>query len=378
MNKLVYKEIAIFHPGYYVKELIDDLSMTQDELAKRLSTSAKTISKLVNGEINLTDEMALRLSIVFNTSIDMWLNLNKKFIEKKLDIEKSKNDSAQIEIIKNIDYKFWENLGLVDSARQSIDKVRELQRYLQVSDLNVLKRNDFLVQYRTAIQEVSEKNIINANAWVQTAINIGREIDVAKFDVKKFNSIIPQIRELTVQKPAIFSENLRTLLSSCGVALVILPSLKNAGVNGAVKWLTADKVILAINNRRQYADIFWFSLFHEIGHVLQRRITQLIISSEKDMLDRDDAMQILEDEADSFAQNILIHEDEYIKFINNGVFTEYSIIEFAGRINIQPGIVLGRLQKERYVPYNTTLNSIKEKYIFLNCIKSILPPFIRL
>ena len=77
MNKIVYDDIITFHPGYYLKELIDAKSMTQEELAKRLQISTKYMSELINGKCNLTDEMVLKLSNVFGTSTTMWLNLKQ-------------------------------------------------------------------------------------------------------------------------------------------------------------------------------------------------------------------------------------------------------------------------------------------------------------
>ena len=82
MSKIEYKELLAFHPGYYVKDYIDDQQISQDELAKRLQVSSKYVSDLVNGRISLTDDMVLKLSIVFGTSTKLWLNLNQKYIEK--------------------------------------------------------------------------------------------------------------------------------------------------------------------------------------------------------------------------------------------------------------------------------------------------------
>ena len=81
-REIEYQELIAFHPGYYVKDYIDEQGITQEELAKRLQTTPKYISDLVNGRINLTDEMVLKLSIVFGTSTKLWLNLNQKYIEK--------------------------------------------------------------------------------------------------------------------------------------------------------------------------------------------------------------------------------------------------------------------------------------------------------
>ena len=366
MNKIEYEELIAFHPGYYVKDYIDDQGITQEELAKRLQTSPKYVSDLVNGRINLTDEMVLKLSIVFGTSTTMWLNLNQKYIEKKLEIEKRIQLDEECQLVRQLDYKFWVDLGLVKATRVASEKVMELQRYFKVSSLRVLSQRDFLVQYRTSVSEVTDINVINANAWVQTAINIGSSIDVEPYDKKKLSASIPDIRSMTVQNPKQFYPRLKELLASCGVALVLLPNLKNCGVNGAVKWLGKDKVILAMNDRRKYADTFWFALFHELGHVLQQRIKVLLVSEKnKAGLETDDLIRKLETEADTFSKNTLIPQDKYSEFVadNTSGFTVESIKTFAERIGILPGIVVGRLQQDQHLAYQTNLNSLKVKYV---------------
>lgn len=365
-NKIEYKELLAFHPGYYVKELIDDLGINQEELAKRLQTTPKTVSDLVNGRINLTDEMALKLATVFGTSTTMWLNLNQKYIEKKLEIEKQKRLDNECELVHLLDYKFWVNLGLVKDVRSAADKVQELQRYFRVSSLSVLRERDFLVQYRTSISDVTDVNVINANAWVQTAINIGASIDTPPFNKKQLQKHLPELRGMTVQNPSDFIPRLNEILTSCGVAFVILPNLKNCGVNGAVKWLGKDKVILALNDRGKYADKFWFAFFHELGHVLQQRLTMLIVSEANAAnLKMDDRLQKLEQQADEFSQNTLIPKNEYEQFLadSNGQFSADSITEFAASIKISPGIVVGRLQHDQYISHRTSLNSLKAQYI---------------
>lgn len=362
MNKQIYEELIAFHPGYYVKQFIEELGMSQEELAKRIETSGKNVSDLINGKANLADDMALKLSIVFGTSVKMWLNLNQIYIEKKLEIERRKQEDRQCELVKKIDYKFWVDLGLVEQKRKSADKVKELQKYFKISSLDVLNRRDFLVQCRTAVNEVQDINVINANAWVQTAINIGNEIDVEVFDINKLREMLPDLRKMTLESPDVFYPELKKKLNSCGVALVLLPNLKNCGVNGAVKWMNKEKVILAINDRKKYADIFWFSFFHELGHVFQQRLKMLIVSEKNEMIESNELTERLEKEADQFSRNLLIPEKDYHDFIDQHRFEEKDILEFSKKIEIHPGIVLGRLQKEGFVDYNTTLNSLKTKY----------------
>ena len=68
------------HPGRIIKNHhLEPLSMTITDLANVLGVSRKTLSKIVNERGSITPDMALRLSRAFDTSPDLWLNLQKNF-----------------------------------------------------------------------------------------------------------------------------------------------------------------------------------------------------------------------------------------------------------------------------------------------------------
>lgn len=72
---------------------------------------------------------------------------------------------------------------------------------------------------------------------------------------------MPTLRSMTIEETEKFLPKIKEILAECGVAFVLLPHLKNSGINGAVKWINEDRVVLAMNNRKLNADIFWFSFF---------------------------------------------------------------------------------------------------------------------
>ena len=88
MVKLEYKNQIAFHTGYYIKEILEYEGTSQAELASRLQISEKDMSELLHGKTDLSDEMAMNLSIVFGTSVSLWLNLNQKYLEKKQEFER--------------------------------------------------------------------------------------------------------------------------------------------------------------------------------------------------------------------------------------------------------------------------------------------------
>ncbi len=353
MNNKEYKDIVAFHPGFYIEEIIDELEMTQEEFAIRLNVSAKTISKLVNALIPLSDDIASRISIMLGINVETLINLQKTYDLKILEIEKATKLDSQKEIVKEIDYGYFVRNGILSATKNIEEKIENLCSFLKVSDLTLLKKPDLLASFRTSVQNVTEKNIINANVWLQTAINFGLKKTVKPFDEKNLKLSIPEIRKMTLMNPKDFLPKLERIFCDCGVAFVLLPSLKNCGVNGVVKWCD-DKVILAINDRNSYADTFWFSLFHEIGHVLQKKKNKMIIND----TNLSQTSEELENDANQYARDILLSQEEYEKLLECGPYgiTYEKICFFANKMGIHPGIIIGRLQHDKIIPYSRFTN----------------------
>jgi addiction module HigA family antidote len=362
-NTTTFNNTLAFHPGYYVKQMMEDMEINQNELAKRLDTTPKTVSELINGNISMSGDIAIKLAAMFGTSLELWLNLNKSYYEKKLEIERKQKEKAECEIIKHIDYGYWVKMNMVPVSDKCADKVRNMHKYFNIASLSLLEKPDFLVQYRSCNKAWDSKKLINANAWVQTVINAGKDKHSLKYNDTKLKNSISDIRVMAKRAPNLAVRELEFLLGSCGVAFVVTPNLKNANVTGAVKWLKDEKAIMGINDRMKYADVFWFSVFHELRHVMQRRLKSVIINFEDNEYEKDPSFIKMEREADEFAKEKLIPSKRYNEFINENKFDEYSIKSFASDIQSHPGIVVGRLQKEGYVPYDK-FNYLKIKYEF--------------
>lgn len=146
---------------------------------------------------------------------------------------------------------------------------------------------------------------------------------------------------------------IRKAFEDAGVIFVILPNLPGSGINGATKKI-GQNVMLMVNDRRFYSDTFWFTLFHEIGHIINGDYG---ITFENEHAGQEDA-------ADKYAEDKLIPPGEYEAFVRMNEFSENAIRRFAERIDRDPGIVLGRLQNDQIVPFtNVALSkALKHKY----------------
>ena len=101
-------------------------------------------------------------------------------------------------------------------------------------------------------------------------------------------------------------------------------------------------------------------MFHELGHVLQQRLKVLIVSEKPELMESDDLLTKLEEDADSFANNLLVPDEKYDVFLSNKVFSEDSIRKFAIEIDTTPEIVMRRMQRERLSNYALLLKKIKK------------------
>ena len=354
MNKIIYKNLSAFHPGYYIKELIEEMEITQNEFALRLDTTGKTLSKLVNGEIPLSKNLAENLSLMTGTSVSVWLNLQTKYDEQYCLVECERKLDAEQNRLKMLHYDYFTGLGFVENCSDKKQQIKELCRALNVASLGVLEKTDLLTACKTSVSAVEIKNVVNANAWIQLGKIIARDINCKPFSQDNLLKSIPIFRDLTRENLSDAFIKIQQIFFECGVALVALPYMKDSGLNGAVQWLNNNKAMLLINDRGQDAAKFWFTLFHEINHILHKKTTFTYLTSNKHpqilSLGRDNEEE--ENLADEFAKNQLIPPLAYKKFIANKNFSFSAIQKFADDIGIAAYIVIGRLKHDKFLDWS--------------------------
>ena len=215
-----YKDIVAFHPGYYIADIIEDMEISQAEFATRMGTTAKTLSLLINGQANISNDLAKKLSVMLGTSVDVWQNLQNAYDKKVIEIQQAKDVDEQAELAKEIDYKYFVDVVGLPMARCINDKVTNLCKFFKVADLRIMLQPDFLVNFRSSASCNSEKNIINSRAWIQTAMNISKNIDTKPYNAEKLKGYLPELRGMTVKKPEDFLPRMREIFAECGIAFI--------------------------------------------------------------------------------------------------------------------------------------------------------------
>ena len=351
-NYIEYDDKIAFHPGYYIKEIVEESGLTQEDFAKRLDTTPKNLSLLIRGEQNLSIDIAMKLSRMTGTSVSYWLNLQNAYDALIAEFKSKEELARERKIFSYLDYKYFrEYFNLPDLPRKKDEQIVQVRNFLNVSTLTVFKKPDMAVSFRSATGEMSEANIIKANIMVQIATNIALETEAPKFDKSLFEEAVRYALTLT-KDHSTFYPLIKEAFCKVGVIFVILPNISGSKINGATKKV-GNNIMLLVNDRRLNSDTFWFTLFHEIGHIMNGDYG---ISFDSESGEQEEI-------ADKYAEDMLIPCDQYQQFIAENRFDIQSIRRFAKRIDRDPGIVLGRLLNDGKVNYDDwSLNSLRHKY----------------
>lgn len=350
-----YLNEMIIPPGETIKEMLEDRDMTQEELAIRLGMSTKHVSQIITGKKPITYQTALKLESVFSVPASFWNNLERLFREKIVRYEQTLDIAKEINIIKEIPFKKLVEYGYIQHVTTLKDKVLAARSFLGVSNLMCI--DTLMNQMAFRKSEKVSYSIYSIASWVRMCEIETCKINVSAFHKEKLKKYLPEIRSLIGKKPNVFLPKLTEIFSDCGIAFKVLKSLPKAPIQGMTRHFK-EYVMLGMTIRGKSADIFWFSLFHEIGHILLHNKKDIFIDLESGNYDSEK-----ETEANEFAAKTLIPEEEYNSFIQNNIFNLSSVKAFSKRVGIHPCITVGRLQKEGLVRYNNTeLNALKVKY----------------
>ena len=351
-NCIEYKDSLAFHPGYYIKEIIDESGLTQEDFAKRLNTTPKNLSILIRGEQSLSVDMAAKLSRMLGTSVQYWLGLQNAFDVVLAQIASDEELEREKSVLKMLGYSYFrDNFGLPDLPRKLDEQVGMVRAFLEVATLTVLTNRDMCASFRTCAEDIGKEDIARANAMVQIATNKALEARAPRYNKRRFEEAIDFALTQT-RSHSTFFPLVRERFLSAGVVLVLMPNLPGSKTNGATKRI-GKSVLMMVNDMRLNADTFWFTLMHEAGHIINN---DLGVSFE--------GGAVREEAADSFAKDRLIEPSKYETFVtcHKGRFTIECIQEFADSIDRDPGIVLGRLENDGYVRRDNAMQPLRHKY----------------
>jgi HTH-type transcriptional regulator/antitoxin HigA len=350
-------------PGEILAEALEERGMSQSELARRMGRPVKTINEIIHAKATVTPETALQLELVLGIPASLWVNLEGSYRRHLAERESLAAFAGLEKWLKRFPVKDLARHGFIDKNGTTEKQVSQLLAFFGTANPEALESRwgKPLAQYRKS--ETYEGSELSRAAWLRWGELRAEDLDLPPVDVRGLSVVAPQLPRLSRVAPLEAAlDEARSSLGGVGVALVVLPEFDGTRLSGATRWLPRGVAVVQLSLRHKTDDHLWFSLMHEIGHVLDRPRHDFVDALNAHSSDYDDPEA--EQRADAFARDALVDSTLLGEFLDQGHLDAPSVRSFAEEVNVSPGIIVGRLQHDGVIPPSRH-NSLKKTVEFM-------------
>ena len=253
--------------GMTIKEVLEDHHMTQKELAARLGLSEKHISKLINGEVPLTQDVAIRLERVLDIEASFWNGLEAAYREAILKVEYENSIDEEINFAKPFGYAKLARLGIVPETKKAAEQVNNLQKFFEVASLKNVADEMIMPLVYENIKDMEPDKKSAIYTLVQITKGQARFVEVNPYDAELLETFIPKIKDLSSEPLIGVKEPLKDMLAACGVIIVYLPIIDNI-TSTCITYSKGNSIVLGIPT--EDSDAFWTLLGEALQNLVER------------------------------------------------------------------------------------------------------------
>lgn len=321
--------------GDFIAEWMEEEGINAAELSRRLGVTPKHVSELLRGIAPLSHAHALGLERVTGIPARIWNQYESGYREDLARAHEDVQLAAQYDEAKAFPLAYLRKWRFITApARNRADTVRQLLGLLGVATLDAWKTTwrEGSVAYRRAA--IARNNAPALAIWLSLAERHHDGVpDLADFDRDAVRELVPQIRRLTRQDPVEAIAETTRLLQAAGVVLCVTPPVPGLGIHGVTRWINGHPVV-QLSLLFKTDDQLWFTIFHELGHVLLHGDKELYVEGEETLAER---------EADEFATEALIPGSYRERLPPARDVARVRVL--ADELGIAPSIVLGQAQR---------------------------------
>ena len=343
-------------PGTILEEVIEAKGMTQKELAGRMGRPPQVVNEIIRAKKAITPETALELEKVLGMSAQLWVNLEAVYrmtLARNQERARLEREAASLS---GFPVREMEKRGWIPKFREKADQARAVLEFLGIASFREPWSQTAAAFRITGGVQFSPEAL---GVWLKKGEIDGQSITTSDYDRAKFLSAIEEVRFLTSEPPEVFLPGLTELFADAGVAFVITKEFPKSGANGAARWIGPKKALIQLSLKWKWADVFWFTVFHEAGHILSHEHRNFVEGIPSDADNR------TEDQANQFAANSLIPEQAWNTFVENHDWSGLAVRQFSEGQGIAPGIVVGRMHHEKVLPYSQ-LTALKQRFVWID------------
>ncbi|WP_328914628.1 MULTISPECIES: ImmA/IrrE family metallo-endopeptidase [unclassified Streptomyces] len=343
-------------PGATILEFLEDSSMTQREFAVRADISTKHLNQLTKGLVSLSPDVAEKLEKVTGIRSRFWNRLEADYQSTRQRLQKTRDATIYDKWCKSLPLReLLKRDQLPEEPSDKASRWEQLLAFFGVSSIEAWV--DLYEKPAAAFRQTKafEAKVGAVAAWLRLGELAAQAIPCEPFNRAGLNAEIPKLRSLTVLPPEDFGPELVKTCARHGVAVVFVKEITGSRACGATRWTSPSKAIVQLSLRYKSDDQFWFTFFHELGHVLLHGKQDVLVEAEREA-NPDEPQEV---EANDFARDILI-PPQYAQRLTS-LRSIPSVRTFAREIGIAPGIVVGRLHHEKKWPHKNG-NGLKRRF----------------
>lgn len=362
-NNFLYQPAEVSPPGDTLRDLMEERDLTQAELSRRLGRPTQAVNEILAGKKEITEDTAIELERVLQVPAHFWLNREAQYREYLARMRAVQANRSAVPWLKTFPLKAMQQAGVLPIGRLTPQFVETLVEPM-LSFFGVAspegweaQYDQLQVQFRRAKPD-AQTDVAAITAWLRMGEIKAQQRDVSDFDATALEHALPAMRALTVADPASIGPELTRLCAKAGVVLVFVPALQGTHVSGVARWLHG-KPLVQLSLLGKWNDVFWFSFFHEIAHILKHPAKRAVYLDDASAGHQTIAPE--EVEANRFASEVLFPAT-LTDALAQVPLTEKGIKAFAAQVRLHPGIVVGQLQHRGLLPWAHPLTRLKARY----------------
>ncbi|TDE18063.1 HigA family addiction module antitoxin [Dyadobacter psychrotolerans] len=337
------------HPGETLKEKLEEMEMGPKEFALRTGKPEKTITAVLKGESSITPDMAVQFENVTRIPAHFWLNHQRGFDEyvarakQQTVIAEAIDWARSFPIAAMCQQRWLPQMASIEEKTSAMLAFFGFASHAAWEDYYF--KQQLKVAFRISLANTNEPYAISA--WLRKGELQASELQAEEYVDKSFKEALPEIKKIMSSHPDNFFSNLQNICLRAGVKVVHTPCLPKAPIVGSTRWIN-DTPLIQLSGRYKRNDSFWFTFFHEAGHIILHGKKDIFLEkveySEKD--------KEKEKEADEFAVKWTLTEAQEQEILAAAPLRQKDIRDFADKFVTHPAIIIGRLQHKKLIPYS--------------------------
>ena len=339
----------VFPPGEFIRDELEARGWTQTDLSEILGRPLKAVSEILTGKRAITPETAKGLGEAFGIDPQFWMNLESAFRLSQVK-DQAGEVARRAKLYGAVPVKDMIRRHWINDADDVAGLEREVLNFFAVDSVDSITSMSVAASPRKSTNY--DETIPPQLAWYRRAKQIASTLQVSRYKENEFEQLIAELLRLTAGEQD--ARRAPRVLAEFGIRFMIIEHLPKTHIDGAAFWLDEDSPAVAVSIRLDRIDCFWFTLFHELGHIYYRHSQGVDIgiagdgpSSSRDLPDQ-------ERMANEFARDRLVPGREIDSFIARvrPLYSRARINQFADRIKVHPGIIIGQLQRRDEIKYS--------------------------